>query len=368
MRRRILLGLTGSVATVLYEKLIEELRKLGDVSVILTEKAEHFVSNDFLKGVNVFKEKDEWEWKHPDFVGNEGWFLDKYWHKNDPVLHIELRNNYSALVIAPCSANTLAKISYGLCDNLLTTVARAWDFTRPFIVAPAMNTAMWDNPTTSEHTQQLVNRGIRVIDPQKKMLACKTYGYGALANIEDIVRITKNNLLWGPPMDPEAIAGIPIGNHPGAFACSRKHGVHTGIDIYTKPHQLVWAMESGTVVAIEHFTGEWDKSPWWNDTDCVLVEGATGVICYGEVSVPNWIRVGTKVKKGDYIANVIPVLKDEKPRKDIPGHSTSMLHLELYSHGQYHVSDGFDPNILRNPTPYLLESNFANTIKKLTYD
>lgn len=61
----------------------------------------------------------------------------------DPVLHIELRRWADVLVLAPLSANTMAKVAHGLCDNLLTSVVRAWDYAKPMIVAPAMNTYMW---------------------------------------------------------------------------------------------------------------------------------------------------------------------------------------------------------------------------------
>lgn len=73
-------------------------------------------------------DKDEWE----------SWKL-----KGDKVLHIELRKWAHIMLIAPLSANSLAKISNGLCDNLLMSIVRAWDFNKPFIVAPAMNTYMY---------------------------------------------------------------------------------------------------------------------------------------------------------------------------------------------------------------------------------
>jgi len=65
------------------------------------------------------------------------------------VLHIDLAKWADIFVIAPCSANTLAKLAYGICDNLLTSVARAWDADRPLVIAPAMNTHMWTHPHTA---------------------------------------------------------------------------------------------------------------------------------------------------------------------------------------------------------------------------
>jgi len=102
------------------------------------------------------------------------------------VVHIELRRWADALVIAPLSANTLAKLAHGLCDNLLTCVVRAWDPARPLLVAPAMNTLMWDNPLTEEHLLALRRRRVRVIPPVSKVLACGDEGHGALAAVRDI--------------------------------------------------------------------------------------------------------------------------------------------------------------------------------------
>ena len=68
--------------------------------------------------------------------------------RGDIVLHVELANLADAIVIAPLGANSLAKISNGMCDNLLTCVCRAWRFKKPFLVAPAMNTAMYEHPIT----------------------------------------------------------------------------------------------------------------------------------------------------------------------------------------------------------------------------
>jgi phosphopantothenoylcysteine decarboxylase len=145
MKPRVLLGLTGSVASILYTKLIGQLSLIGPVTVLLTEKSWAFIDFDQLKtalntyGGSFIMDKDEWKWNNTN-----------KWKKDDSILHINLRNTHSAFVIAPCSANTLAKISNGICDNLLTTVARAWDRNRPFIIAPSMNTEMWEHPITEQ--------------------------------------------------------------------------------------------------------------------------------------------------------------------------------------------------------------------------
>lgn len=367
MKRKILLGLTGSVATALYDKLIEQLSELGKVEVIVTEKAYHFIRFrrlcDVLEkhGASFYMESNEWTWER-------GGALSKKWEKGDEVLHIKLRDEASALVIAPCSANTLAKLANGLCDNLLTTVARAWDFNRPFIVAPAMNTNMWNHPVTDQHLSKLSRFGCRLIEPQEKMLACGTMGVGAMADIYDIVTELSYALCWEFPLDE--CSGIPVGNHPGAFGTQRKHERHTGVDLYTYDGARVTAVEDGVVVGIEHFTGEWDNSPWWNNTDCILIEGASGVVCYGEVTASKYLQVGERVVAGNCIGYVTRVLKDGKERPDIPGHSTSMLHMELYPHGTRKASAKFEDSedILRDPTQYLQESHCVFELPNLVME
>ncbi|KJE88588.1 phosphopantothenoylcysteine decarboxylase, variant 1 [Capsaspora owczarzaki ATCC 30864] len=102
----------------------------------------------------------------------------KKWSKiGDPVLHIALRGWADLLVIAPLDANTLAKLSHGMCDNLLTCIARAWDYTtRPLIVCPAMNTFMWDHPATARQLDMLQSLGMEIVPPIAKRLACGDLG------------------------------------------------------------------------------------------------------------------------------------------------------------------------------------------------
>lgn len=128
------------------------------------------------------------------------------------MLHIELREWADMLVIAPLSAHTLAKLAQGLCDDTLTCVARAWDLGhgarpgKPMLLAPAMNTAMWEHPLTQQQlntiqgfwnccrTTTLLKNCIRVVAPQVKTLACGEVGDGALASVDTIVGIVKEYL------------------------------------------------------------------------------------------------------------------------------------------------------------------------------
>jgi phosphopantothenoylcysteine decarboxylase len=361
----ILLGLTGSVATTLAPKIIKRLQEIGSVSVVMTERAKPFLDDRFhldaaCNGVNIFSENDEWTWTKDRVSSGK-------WKKDDPVLHIELRKKADVLVVAPLSANTLAKMANGICDNLLTSIVRAWDFTKPIVVAPAMNTAMWEHPITEQHLKQLgewldglLKRNFCVVEPVEKCLACGDVGKGALANIDDIAQAVKDSLRWYFPLDPSHCSGIPT-NHPGGFGFARKLSRHTGVDLYTWHGEPVSAMEGGTIVNIEPFTGPSDGSPWWNNTNAVLIEGRSGVICYGEIAPRAGRKSGQKVKRGDMIGQVLQVVKDGKERPDIVGHSKAMLHVELYKHGRHDAStswklDAPQHDYMLDPTPLLIDS------------
>ncbi len=184
------------------------------ILVILTKSASNFLSGQSseqphfsslrqipnVDGVFI----DEEEWVHP-------------WKRGNSILHIELRRWADILVIAPLSANTLAKITGGFSDNLLTSVVRAWDTTglteatgveesarkrKRILAAPAMNTAMWRHPITSRQVRVLQEEwGVKgqgkeqgegwfeVLRPMEKELACGDVGDGAMMDWRDIVKI-----------------------------------------------------------------------------------------------------------------------------------------------------------------------------------
>ncbi|PWN40876.1 hypothetical protein IE81DRAFT_325135 [Ceraceosorus guamensis] len=124
---------------------------------------------------HVWTDVDEWDqWKR---VG-------------DPILHIELRRWADIVLVAPCSANTLAKITAGICDSLLTSFLRALSPTTPTVLFPAMNTLMYMHPLTA-HQLALASTtlGYEVVGPISKMLACGDLGQGAMTEWTDIVQL-----------------------------------------------------------------------------------------------------------------------------------------------------------------------------------
>lgn len=207
----IILGLTGSVASIKAEDLISSAASIPReevdldpnadiipaIRVVATKAAKHFFDWDmtiencaFCEGAGVYFYDDEDDWREWKKVG-------------DPVLHIELRRWADIMVVAPCSANTLAKMANGLCDDLLSCIVRAWDFNDPYkrmVIAPAMNTMMWESPFTRKHLATLVELGggtmddqnrVVIVGPVEKTLACGDVGNGAMAAPADIMKMVE---------------------------------------------------------------------------------------------------------------------------------------------------------------------------------
>ncbi|KAJ3721980.1 flavoprotein [Lentinula raphanica] len=170
---------TGSVASVKAPLIVAELLKHTNVKVevVATQSSLTFFNvEDIVKaGSRVWVDQDEWKTDYR--IG-------------DPILHIELRRWADIVLVAPCSANTLAKIAHGICDNLATSLLRALSPTTPTYVFPAMNTLMYEHPLTSEHLR-IIREVVRytVVGPIGKGLACGDVGLGAMTEWRDIVQI-----------------------------------------------------------------------------------------------------------------------------------------------------------------------------------
>lgn len=202
--KNIIIGVTGSVATIKLKELVRQLQeKLTKVNICIipTKNALHFcpdLNEMFNKHLPALKDRLEYLkiGNSSDdnvvfaFTDDDEW---SSWSKRaDPVLHIELRKWADVCLLAPLDANTLAKISSGMCDNLLTSVLRAWDVssirTQPVIMCPAMNTLMYRHPLTKKQLDLLVNEfGFTLVDSVVKKLICGDVGLGAMALVEDIV-------------------------------------------------------------------------------------------------------------------------------------------------------------------------------------
>ena len=353
---KVLLGITGSVATELTPKMAKKLIEKGhEVKVVYTEKALQFLDESYIR---------LWDEREEDVKGDsDEFYTEVRYSKDDPILHIELRDWADVLLICPASANTIAKMANGICDNLLTSVFRAWDFSKPVYVAGAMNTKMWTHPVTESHLETLKKWNVNIIYPTVKKLACGEYGVGGLANLDDIIAVTEGyrwkNPFCGNNVRPTNIY-VPVSPHPGSFGVKRHQCYHTGVDLYADVGTYVCPFEEGEIVSVGQFTGAAVQCPWWNDTWYVSVKGKSGIICYGEIDLNKELVVGQKVEVDKtLLGTVLRVVKDP-PKKPVPHHKCSMLHVELLNpiRGGLFTTPDWDigcdkPKEILDPTPYL---------------
>ena len=169
--RKILLCVTGSIAAYKAVELVRLFIKNGDaVQVVMTDAATKFVTPLTFQTLS----------RNPVYIDQFGPVIS--WRPE----HIALSGCDLALV-APATANTIAKLRYGLADNLLTATLLA---TRaPIALAPAMNTGMWESAVTQENIAALKARGVKVIEPVDGELACGVKGCGRMMDPEQIFRI-----------------------------------------------------------------------------------------------------------------------------------------------------------------------------------
>lgn len=168
--KTVVLGVTGSIAAYKACELTRMLIKTGfiDVHVIMTVAAAEFVTPLTFRtlsrnpvAANMFDDPEDW------IPG-----------------HISLAEKADLLVVAPCTANVIAKIAHGLSDDMLGSTVLATQ--APLLIAPAMNSCMYSNPATQANIAVLKSRGAEFVDPQPGDLACGTIGQGRMAPPEDI--------------------------------------------------------------------------------------------------------------------------------------------------------------------------------------
>ena len=166
-KRRILLGITGGIAAYKIPSLVRLIKKAEcEAEIIMTESSLHFAAPmtlSTLSGHEVWRDSD----------------LDSR------IPHIKLSQWAEVFVIAPCTANTIAKLAHGISDNLLTSTFTA--STCPVIVFPAMNERMYDNPAVQENIKILRSRGVNVAEPSTGELACGDSGRGRMPEPEEIM-------------------------------------------------------------------------------------------------------------------------------------------------------------------------------------
>lgn len=167
--KRIVLGITGGIAAYKAAELLRLLMKQGiAVQVVMTEAATHFITPTTMQGLSgkpVYT--DQWDASVPNSMA-----------------HINLSRAADAIVIAPASADFIAKLAHGLADDLLSTLCLARNC--PLIIAPAMNREMWLNAATQRNIAQLIDDGVQVLGPDSGLQACGEEGMGRMLEAEGL--------------------------------------------------------------------------------------------------------------------------------------------------------------------------------------
>lgn len=172
MQKTVLLCVTGCIAAYKSCEIARALQKAGvRVKVCMTEHATSFV------GPTTFRA-----------LTREEVAVDLFDNPSDPIHHISLAKEPDVVLVAPATANVVAKVAHGQADDLLTTTVLATD--APVVVAPAMNVGMWQAEATQKNISALEQRGFDIVRPATGYLACGDTGEGKLADVDDIVART----------------------------------------------------------------------------------------------------------------------------------------------------------------------------------
>jgi len=199
--RRVALGVTGGIAAYKAAEILRGLQRAGcSVRVCMTKRACEFVTPltfRALSGAHVV--------------------VDDYAPDNpDPIAHITFSQTVELFVVAPATADCLAKFANGIADDFLSTTYLA--STAPVLVAPAMNTVMWNHPATRRNLERLRADGVRVVEPDEGEMACGAFGPGRLSEPEVIVEAALEILRGGALGEVVNAAGSATGNATGAGA------------------------------------------------------------------------------------------------------------------------------------------------------
>jgi phosphopantothenoylcysteine decarboxylase/phosphopantothenate--cysteine ligase len=203
-RKKLLLGVTGGIAAYKAAELVRRLNENGmDVHVVMTSAACGFITPATLQALSgnpVFT--DMWDARIPNAMG-----------------HIELSRDKDAIVVAPATADFMAKLAHGLADDLLSTLCLAREC--PLLIAPAMNRQMWDHPATRRNTAQLQRDGVLILGPASGDQACGETGMGRMLEAGEIAEAVRAHfapkllagrrvlITAGPTFEPiDAVRGI----------------------------------------------------------------------------------------------------------------------------------------------------------------
>lgn len=239
--RKILVCVTGGIAAYKIPSLIRLIKKSEcEVEIILTKSAKNFVAPMTLETLSGRK-----VWTDDDFDGR--------------IPHIKLSSWADVIAVAPCTANTIAKIAHGLADNLLTSTIIASD--RPALIFPAMNEKMFDNKAAQSNIATLNARGFRVVQPSSGFLACGDSGKGRMPEPGEILH--------------EILRAICVKDMAGKKVLVTAGPTHEYID----PVRYISNPSTGKMGAAMA------RSAWYRGADVRIITGPVNVDCWGMESI-----------------------------------------------------------------------------------
>ena len=172
MSKKIIVGITGSIAAYKAIQLISDLTKKDyHIEVMMSESAAKFITPVCIQSLTKIKV-----------------YIDTFDDENPAIItHVDIVKDADLFIVVPASAHTIAKLAYGMADNMLTSAFLA--ATCPKLIAPAMNVHMFENPITQKNMQSLKETGVLFVEPTCGLLACGDIGRGKLADQEDIMEM-----------------------------------------------------------------------------------------------------------------------------------------------------------------------------------
>jgi len=190
-RKRVALCVSGGIAAYKAIDVLRDLQKAGcTVRVAMTKRACEFVQPLTFRALS-----------------DHHVLVDDYAPDNpDPIAHITFSQSVDLIIVAPATANIIAKFAHGIADDFVTSTYLAAN--APVLIAPAMNTSMWQHPATTRNVATLKADGVHIIEPDSGMMACGTIGVGRLAEPAAIVEIVGHEVVVGRGLIPSLFASF----------------------------------------------------------------------------------------------------------------------------------------------------------------
>ncbi|HEX5950937.1 MAG TPA: bifunctional phosphopantothenoylcysteine decarboxylase/phosphopantothenate--cysteine ligase CoaBC [Actinomycetota bacterium] len=233
--RRVLLGVTGGIAAYKTCSLARLLTQAGaTVQVVMTRSATRFVGPDTFSALTGRPARTD------------------LWEEPGSVLHVRLAHEAELALVAPLTANVLAKLAHGIADDLLTSALL--ESTCPLVLAPAMHTGMWEHPATQANARAMTERGARIVGPVAGRLAHGDEGLGRMAEPEEILAVAQETVARGRDLAGRRVVVTAGPTHepidPVRFLGNRssgKMGVAVAAEAFSRGADVTLVLGPGTV-------------------------------------------------------------------------------------------------------------------------